>query len=209
MMEGVKPEYIQSQKYPMPGYKEIWYYIIFDIKMDVNFTRKSILLVNGHETDYVHKWDTYSLVVSWDSVRISFLYAALNGLDILSCDISNAYLEVPCGEKLWTVAGKEFGILYGTPMQINRALYGLKSACNSWHKALSTNLSNITFEPSKADPYIWLRLSTNSRGEKYQEWRVVYVNYWLAISEYPKDIMGFLNVQFKRHSESYGSIPWS
>ena len=64
-------------------------------------------------------------------MRIAFLYDALNALGIFSCDISNAYLEAPCGEKLWTVAGKEFVSLAGTPMQINRALYGLKYAGKS------------------------------------------------------------------------------
>ena len=76
-------------------------------------------------------------------MRIEFLYAALNDLDIFSCDILNTYLEAPCGEKLWTVAGKEFGSLAGTPMQINQSLYRLKYGVNSWHKALSTTLSSM------------------------------------------------------------------
>ena len=97
---------------------------------------------------------------------ISFVYAALNDLDILSCGISNAYLEAPCGDKICTVAWKEFGSLDGTPMRINRALYGLKYAGNYWNKALSITLSNINFEPSRADPDIWLRMSTDSRGVK-------------------------------------------
>ena len=128
IMEGVKPEDIQSQKHPIPGYKEIGYHIIFDINMDGKFTQKARLVANGRETKYVPKWDTYSSVVSTDSVRISFLYAALNSLDIFSCDISNAYLEAPCGEKLWNVAGKDLGSLACTPMQINRAFCGIKSA---------------------------------------------------------------------------------
>ena len=72
-------------------------------------------------------------------------------LQYFSCGISNAYLEAPHGEKLWTVARKEFVSLDGIPMQSNRAFYGLKSAGNSWHKALSTTLSKMNFEPSRAD----------------------------------------------------------
>ena len=34
---------------------------------------------------------------------------ALNGLDILACDIQNAYLTAKCREKIWTIAGPEFG----------------------------------------------------------------------------------------------------
>ena len=60
MTEGVKLENIQSQKHPMPGYKEIDYNIIFNIKMDVKFTKTARLVSNGHETEYVPRWDTYS-----------------------------------------------------------------------------------------------------------------------------------------------------
>ena len=84
------------------------------------------------------------------------------------------------------MSGKEFGSLDGTPMRINRALYGLKSAGNSWHKALYTTLSNMNFESGRADPDIWLKMSTNSRGEKYREWIVVYLHNLLAINEDPK-----------------------
>ena len=80
-------------------------------------------------------------MVSQDSVRIEFLYAALNNLDILSCNISNAYLESARGEKLWTMIEKEFGIMDGTPMQINQELYEIKSAGNSCNKYLNKNLS--------------------------------------------------------------------
>ena len=50
IMEGVKTEDIQSQKHLMPGYKEIGYHIIFNIKMDGKFTKKARLVENGHET---------------------------------------------------------------------------------------------------------------------------------------------------------------
>ena len=96
-------------------------------------------------------------------MRIAFLYDALNALGIFSCDISNAYLEAPCGEKLWTVAEIEFGSLDGTTIQNNRTLYALKYAGNSWHKDLYITLSYMNFEPSRADPDICLRMSNNSR----------------------------------------------
>ena len=97
---------------------------------------------------------------------MEFLYAALNNLDIFPYYISNAYLESPCGEKLWTVTAEEFGILDGTLMQINRSFYGIKYAGNSWHKALSTTLSNTNFEPIREDPDIWLKMSTTSRLDR-------------------------------------------
>ena len=52
---------------------------------------------------------TYSSVVSRESIRIGFLIAALNGLDVLAADIGNAYINAPCKEKIWTIGGPEFG----------------------------------------------------------------------------------------------------
>ena len=153
----------------MTGYKDIGYYIIFDVKMDEKFTQKSRLVAIGHETEYVPKWDTYFSVVIRDSTRISLLYAALNGVDIMSCEIYNTYIEAQSGEKPWTVSGKEFVSLAGTPMRINRELYRIKSTGTYWHNALFTTLSNINFEPSRADSDIWLRMSTNSRRDMYRE----------------------------------------
>jgi hypothetical protein len=38
------------------------------------------------------------------------MLVALNNLDVKCVDIENAYLNVPCREKYWTVTGPEFGI---------------------------------------------------------------------------------------------------
>jgi hypothetical protein len=62
---------------------------VFDVKMDL--TRKTRFVAGGHMTD-PPKDTTYSCVVSRDSIRIVFLIAALNDLDILACDIQGAYL---------------------------------------------------------------------------------------------------------------------
>ena len=66
--------------------------MIFDIKMD--FTRKARLVAGGHMTDTPASL-TYSSVVSRESVRIALLLAALNGLDVKTCDIGNVYLNAP------------------------------------------------------------------------------------------------------------------
>ena len=71
---------------------------------------------------------TYSFVVSCDSVRIAFLVAALNNLDVLIADIGNAYLNTDCREKVYTIAGPEFGSNAVKHIVITRALYGLKSS---------------------------------------------------------------------------------
>ena len=154
----------------------------FDIKMDGKFTRKTRFVANGNETVDLPKHDCYASVVSRESVRIAFLYAALNDLDILSCDITNAYLNAPCLEKLWYAAGPEFGSDKGSVMLIRKAVYGLKSAGNSWHSTISNTLINLGYKPTRADPDVYQRQARRAGGEIYNEWLLCYVDDLLVIS---------------------------
>ena len=95
-----------QRKEGLVGYKEIKCYMIFDIKMDL--TRKARFVAGGHTTNTPASM-TYSSVVSRDSVRITFTYAALMRMDVWAADIGNAYLNAKCRERIWTVAGKELG----------------------------------------------------------------------------------------------------
>jgi hypothetical protein len=81
--------------------------MVFDVKMD-NLTQKARFVAGGHTTDTPSSI-TYSSVVSRDSVRIAFLFAFLNNCDVCVADIGNAYLNAECREKIWTIAGPEFG----------------------------------------------------------------------------------------------------
>jgi hypothetical protein len=122
-MKNVFPafEFVDDEKIPV-GYQKITCHMMYDIKMDL--TRKARLVANGNETN-PPKESVYSSIVSWDSERIALLIAALNDLDIVSADIQNAYLNAPTKEKIYTIAGPEFGAdNVGRPVLIVRALYG-------------------------------------------------------------------------------------
>ena len=91
--------------------------MIFDIKMldsDGLFRRKVRYVAGGHTTETPAAL-TYAYVVSQYSVRISLTLAVLNVLDVLACDIQNAYLTAQFREKIWKVAGPEFGSDIGKP----------------------------------------------------------------------------------------------
>ena len=70
-----------GEKMPI-GFKQITCHLIFDVKFDL--TRKARYIGGGHLTT-VSPSMSYSSVVSRDSVRIMFLIAALNDLDINIC----------------------------------------------------------------------------------------------------------------------------
>ena len=69
--------------------------MIFDINMEVRFTRKARYVSGGHTTDPPSSI-TYSRVVSRDSIIIAFTLVDLNSVDIIAADIGNAYLNVKC-----------------------------------------------------------------------------------------------------------------
>ena len=148
------------------GYTEIKCHIIFDVKMD--FTRKARFVAGGHMTDAPASV-TYSSVVSRNSIRLGFMIAAQNRLDVLSCDISNAYLNAPCREKIWFLGGDEVGADIGKVLVLTRALYGLKSSGASWRAMLAYTLQNFGFIPTVADPDVYQRKNTKPYGQEYYE----------------------------------------
>ena len=102
-VEGCTPEEVRRGEVDeLKGFQDITCHIVFDIKM--YFIRKAKYVSNGAMTD-TPVGLCYSSVVSCDSVRTAFLVAALNDLYFLACDTSNAYLNDPCLEKIWFVAG--------------------------------------------------------------------------------------------------------
>jgi Reverse transcriptase (RNA-dependent DNA polymerase) len=143
--ENATPQQLQDGSRKLPAYQKIGCHMIFDIKMDGQFTRKARFIANGNETRDIASHHTYASVVTRESVRIAFLYAALNDLDILGCDVSNAYLNAPCLKKIWVHAGPEFGGDEGAVMIVRKALYGLKSSGFSWKKTLVQNLMDMGY----------------------------------------------------------------
>ena len=150
------------------GYKWIECHLIFDVKMD--FTRKARFVAGGHMTDPPSTL-TYSSVVSRDSVRIAFMLAALNDVDLLAADIGNAYLNAPTRERVYTTAGLEFGAeLQGQSVLIIRALYGLKSSGAAWRAHLAGTLQSLGFNSCLADPDVWFRAATKPDGFEYYDY---------------------------------------
>ena len=77
---------------------------------------------------------------------------SLNGLDMLSADIGNAYLNEDCQEKVYLYAEPEFGSHAGQRVIITRALYGLKSSGAAWRAHLAQTMMDMGFKPCVADP---------------------------------------------------------
>eukprot|EP00957_Ditylum_brightwellii_P062809 4765834-Ditylum_brightwellii.AAC.1 len=75
----------------------------------MDFTCKARWVLDGHKTLNANI-STYAGVVSCESVRIAFTYAALIKLDVCAADIRNAYLQSPSLRKDYIICGPEFGL---------------------------------------------------------------------------------------------------
>jgi len=148
---------------------------------------------------------TYSSVISRESVRIAFLVAALNDLDIMMADIGNAYLNAPCAEKIWMVAGPEFGDEQGTIFLVVCALYGLKSAGASWRAFFAQTLENdLGFKPTRGDPDVYIRKQTKGDGFQYYEMLLMYTDDILVLSHNTEPIMSAIANSFRLKEGSLG-----
>ena len=189
-------EFDGDEKDLPPGYQYVDCHIIFDIKMGENFRRKARMVAGGHKTSTPDSLK-YSSVVSRDSVRIIFTIAALNGLKVLSADIQNAYLTAKCREKIWTIAGAEFGSDAGKKMLIVRALYGLKSSGAAFRSLLAETLSDLGYQPSYADPDVWMKPAVKPNGSKYWEYIMCYVDDIIHVNFDPMPTMKSIQKRFK------------
>jgi uncharacterized membrane protein YgcG len=151
------------------GHLKIRCRMIYTIKHDGR--HKARLVAGGHLTPEPEN-SVYSGVVSHRSLRIIILAAELNHLELLGADITQAYLEALTKEKIYFIAGREFRELglEGHTLILHKALYGLKSSGQAWHKHFSVTLRAEGFTPSLADPDVWMRMN-----KKMQLWEYVCV----------------------------------
>ncbi len=168
---------------PLPeGYAKIPYMLIFDCKFDGR--RKCRLVLGGHRTPDVPPEETYSGVIAMETVRTAFVLGAINNLDVCAADISTAFLHGKTREKVYIIAGPEFGKDAGKRLIVDRSCYGLKSSPARFHERLSQRLREMGFRPSKADFDLWMR----SKGDHY-EYLATYVDDLLVFSREPLKII--------------------
>jgi hypothetical protein len=144
----------EDEKVPSE-YKMIPYHCIYDVKFDGR--KKCRLVARGHMTDPTSE-EVFSGVVSMETVRICYVLAQLNNLEVCAGDIGNAFLYGKTKEKVFIIAGPEFGPrLQGKRLIISKALYGLKSSSARFHEHLSASLRQLGFTPSKSDYDLWIK----------------------------------------------------
>ena len=129
--------------------------MIYDVKNE-DQRYKARLVCGGHKVDATG-YNTYSSQVDGISILLLFTIAQHIGLDIMTCDVSNAFVTAPNSEKVWAIAGDEFGEKKGSKVEIQRALYGLPGSARAFSDFLADTLIRLGFKPSRADPDLWIK----------------------------------------------------
>ena len=200
---GVAVEVLGEGVLAPPGWSRVHGHIVWDVKMD--FTRKARWVLEGHKTPDP-LCSQYAGVVSRESVRIAFTYAALNELQVAAADIRNAYLQAPSSRKDYIVCGPEFGIENaGRVALIHRALYGGKTAGRDFRNHLRACMRHLEFISCPADPDVWMRPAEKPDGSHYWEYILLYTDDCLCVSMHPEQTLRTqIGKYFQLKEESIG-----
>jgi Reverse transcriptase (RNA-dependent DNA polymerase) len=180
------------------GCKKIRVHLIYDVKHDGRHIAR--LVADDHLTD-IPLESVYSGVVSLRGFRIVLFLAELNHLELWSTDIGNAYLEAYTSEKVYIIAGPEFGEREGHILIIRKALYRLRSSGARLHCRFADCIREIGFFPCKPEPDIWMR----KKGNLY-EYIAVYVDDLAIAMTDPKELMDILEKKHKFKLKGTGPI---
>ena len=118
--------------------------------------------------------------------------AELNGLETWATDIASAYLEAYTDEKVYIIAGPEFGDLEGHTVIIEKALYGLRTSGARYHDRFADTLRDMGFTQCKNEPDLWMR----DAGTHY-EFICVYVDDLMAIMKDPARFFETLRKKYR------------
>jgi hypothetical protein len=136
----------------------------FEVKPDGQ--RKARLVAGGHMIDL---WgiSSRSTYVKGISVRLLDLIAHRDGLEILCGNIGNAFTTADCLEKVYSIAGPEFGECEDSVILLIKALYGLRSSSRAFRAHFADFLCQLGFFPTQNDKDMWMHLREEADGYDY------------------------------------------
>ena len=94
----------------------------------------------------------------------------------MACDIQNAYLTAPCREKIWTIAGLEFGPEVGCKMLVVRAHYVLKTSGAAFRSFSGETLYDMGYNDMILTCFIDASHASNQKDRRSQTGILIRVN---------------------------------
>ena len=145
------------------GRKAIGCKWIFKTKIDGNGDierYKARLVAQGFTQKFGVDYDqTFSPVVSFESVRSVIAIAAKNGLKLHQMDVKTAFLNGELNEEIYLRQPEGF-VVKGYEdhvCKLKRSIYGLKQSARCWNVELDKKLKNMGFKQCESDPCIYIK----------------------------------------------------
>jgi Reverse transcriptase (RNA-dependent DNA polymerase) len=156
-LESLRKHSIFKLTDPPKGHKIIGCRWVFDIKSDSQ--KKARLVAQGFsQVEGLNYNELFSPVVRFESVRVIFALASLNGWYMTGVDVRTAYLYGKLDEEIYMRQPEGF-IATGQENKViclQRALYGLKQAGLAWWKELSQSMKVLGFKRLNSDARIFV-----------------------------------------------------
>ena len=85
-------------------------------------------------------YESYSSVIQTRTIRLLQTITVSQDLQMITGDISNAFVQAPTCKNIWTRAGKEFGERENCVIILDKALYGLSTSARQWNITLGAEI---------------------------------------------------------------------
>ena len=106
-------------------------------------------------------------------------------------------------EKIYIIAGSEFGSRKGRILIIKKALYGLRSSGKQWHERFANCLRDEGFTPCKTEPDVWI---WPDKDQSCYEMVAVYVDDLALGMKDPEAFLSVLTNKYKFKLKGLGPI---
>ncbi|CAI7854353.1 unnamed protein product [Closterium sp. NIES-53] len=110
----------------------------------------------------VDYFQSFSPTPKMTTLRVFLHVAAQHDYELHSLDFSTNFLQGSLHEEIWLRRPPGFTGSFppGTQWSLRRPVYGLRQTPREWHDTLRTTLAALGFNPSTADPSLFLRTDT-------------------------------------------------
>ena len=176
------------------GFHFVPMHLVFDVKHDGR--HKARYVMNGSVTE-PSEGDVFSPVVGMENIKILLFIAVYNNLQVRMADVTCAYLQADTREKIYTIAGMEWGPkISGCTLILVKSIYGLRTSGARWYERLAEVLLMLGFKPCRAGVSIWFRRN----GDTY-DFLAIYVDDLFVVSTNPKEIISTIRKEFHLKGE--------
>ncbi|CAI7811836.1 unnamed protein product [Closterium sp. NIES-53] len=104
-------------------------------------------------------FQTFAPTPKMTTLRVLLHVAAQRDYELHSLEFSTAFLQGSLHEEVWLRRPSAFTGTFppGTQWRLRRPVYGLRQAPREWHNTFRSTLSDLSFQPSSADPSLFVR----------------------------------------------------